>query len=121
MKISPILGMAVLLTAVTVALGQAPAPVEPDAQGAAIYKLYCAGCHDAGPGHPGTMKLALLGRPHPPLIGRTDIVPAYVRIVVRGGLIEMPPFRATEITDADLDRLIAYIQRAKPAAADSSR
>jgi mono/diheme cytochrome c family protein len=78
-------------------------------EGWMLYEQHCAACHDAGPGHPGTMKLTELGRTHPPLIGRSDLVAAYIRMIVRNGLVEMPPFRPTELTDADLDSLIAYL------------
>ena len=34
--------------------------VKPD--GMELYALHCAGCHDPGPGHPGTMLLQELDR-----------------------------------------------------------
>jgi mono/diheme cytochrome c family protein len=82
--------------------------------GAVLYERYCAGCHNPGPGHPATMLLEQLGREHPPLMGRDDLDPDYVRAVVRNGLIEMPPFRPTELTDAELDQVIAHIKSVKP-------
>ena len=82
--------------------------------GAALYERYCAGCHNPGPGHPGTMLLEQLGREHPPLMGRDDLEPDYVRAVVRNGLVEMPPFRPTELTEAELDQVIAHILSVKP-------
>lgn len=84
--------------------------------GAVLYERYCAGCHNPGPGHGGTMLLEQLGRPHPPLVGRTDLEPDYVRTVVRNGLIEMPPFRLTELTEPELDQVIAHILSVRPAA-----
>lgn len=89
--------------------------------GAVLYDRYCAGCHNAGPGHPGTMLLAQLGREHPPLMGRDDLEPDYIRAVVRNGLIEMPPFRPTELTEAELDQVIAHILSVKPAATAKSK
>lgn len=71
--------------------------------GAENYALMCAGCHDPGPGHPGTMLLDQLGRPVPSLIGRKDLELDYLRTIVRQGLIEMPPFRPTELSDAEID------------------
>jgi len=84
--------------------------------GAVLYDRYCAGCHNPGPGHPGTMLLEQLGREHPPLMGRDDLEPDYIRAVVRNGLIEMPPFRPTELTEAELDQVIAHILSVKPVA-----
>lgn len=109
------LGAAALFAAVAAAYAsELPKADRPD--GAILYQRYCAGCHDAGPAHPGTMLLKQLGREHAPLVGRPDLDPAYVRAVVRNGLIEMPPFRPTELTEAQLDAVIAHINReAKPA------
>lgn len=84
--------------------------------GKMLFDRYCGACHDAGPGHPGTMMLGIQGRPHPALVGRTDIDADYIRQIVRGGLIEMPPFRPTDLTDAELDQVVAHILgSAKPA------
>lgn len=111
-------GLAALLaTAATAYAVQLPAAANHDRPGGKLlYERYCAGCHDAGPGHPGTMLLEQLGRPHPPLIGRSDLEPDFVRAVVRNGLVEMPPFRPTELTDGELDQVIAHILSVKPAA-----
>lgn len=94
------------------ASGAEAAPAARPRDGKTLYVLYCAGCHNPGPGHPATMRLTELGRPHPPLIGRTDLDPNYIRSVVHNGLIEMPPFRPTELTEDDLTRLISYIKSA---------
>ena len=82
--------------------------------GAENYALKCAGCHDPGPGHPGTMLLEQAGRPVAALIGRKDLDREYLRTIVRQGLIEMPPFRPTELNDAEIDELYDYIMSAKP-------
>lgn len=102
------LGAGTLFAAVAAAYASEP-PKGDRADGAILYQRYCAGCHDAGPGHPGTMLLEQLGRDPAPLIGRSDLDPEYTRAVVRNGLIEMPPFRPTELTEDDLDAVIAYI------------
>jgi mono/diheme cytochrome c family protein len=85
--------------------------MKPD--GAELYSVHCAGCHDPGPGHPGTMLLAELDRPVASLIGRSDLDGDYVHSVVRNGLVEMPPFRPTEISEGDLQLLITYLKSAK--------
>ena len=77
-------------------------------------------CHGAGlglPGFdelPGTQQLRIKYRDTPisPLLTeRTDLVPAFVKTIVRQGVSFMPQFRKTEISDADLDALAAYLAR----------
>lgn len=95
-------------------------PKEPD--GAENYALYCAGCHDPGPGHGGTMLLAERGVPVPSLIGRKDLELDHLQSVVRNGLIEMPPFRPTELSDAQIKGIYDHImaQKLPPAMAQPS-
>ena len=79
------------------------------------WALFCEGCHMPGPEGPGTRVLAArLGWDKAPLKGRQDLDPTYVKHVVRRGLIEMAPLRPTDITDEELDALIAYLR--EPAA-----
>ncbi len=98
-----------------------PAAVAPDtgtaektvdlAHGKATYDLFCGGCHNPGDGHAGTMKLKLLrGEENAVILARPDLSADYIRYVVRDGLMEMAPFRPTDINDHDLNSLIAYIQ-----------
>lgn len=91
------------------------APAADTSEGKALYERDCAACHAAGPGHAGTMRLAeTRGAANAVLEQRTDLDPDYVRRVVRNGLIEMPPWRQTEISDADLSQVIAYLTRPRP-------
>ncbi len=82
-------------------------------RGDAVFQHWCAPCHAAGPKHPGTAALAVLykGLKPAPLEERTDLVPEVVHAIVRTGVSIMPPFRKTEIGDADLDALAAYLAR----------
>jgi mono/diheme cytochrome c family protein len=48
------------------------------------------------------------GKPAP-LEQRTDLVPTITQTFVRTGVSVMPPFRKTEISDADLAALAAYL------------
>jgi len=86
--------------------GQAPA-----ASGKAVYEHWCAPCHAAGPGHPGTQSLQLkyAGKLPAVLLERTDLSPQVVALFVRQGVLLMAPFRKTEITDAELVALSAYV------------
>ena len=78
--------------------------------GARVFEHWCQPCHDAGPGHPGTMRLGLrLGERKSVLLERDDLVDVYVKTVVRLGFQMMPPFKETEISDAELDAVAAYV------------
>lgn len=75
------------------------------------YKVHCAGCHDPGEGHPGTMKLGIVrGKQLAVLKGRGDLPVEYIETIVRHGLIEMAPFRKTEIGDAELRALAQWLR-----------
>src|SRR5262245_29115817 len=91
-----------------VACGQDAASVD---HGKQIFQNWCAPCHAPGPRHPGTQALDALykGAKPGPLEQRTDLVPELTRQFVRSGVSVMPPFRKTEITDADLAALAAYL------------
>lgn len=78
--------------------------------GKVIFDLHCAGCHDPGTAHAATKQLALVrGKDLAVIMQRKDLTPAYIKYVVRDGLLEMPPFRPTELNDAELDNLSSYI------------
>jgi len=80
--------------------------------GKILFERHCAACHAPGPGHAGTERLAQArGAAKAALEQRTDLTPEYIRSVVRNGLIEMPPWRLTEIDDAQLDQLVQYLTR----------
>jgi mono/diheme cytochrome c family protein len=83
----------------------------PVSSGRAVYEHWCAPCHAPGPGHPGTQSLQLkyAGKLPAVLLERTDLSPQAVAVFVRQGVLLMAPFRKTEITDADLAALTAYV------------
>jgi mono/diheme cytochrome c family protein len=80
-------------------------------RGDEVFQYWCAACHAAGPRHPGTQALESLYKGAKPaaLEQRTDLVPELTRSFVRTGVSVMPPFRKTEISDADLAALAAYL------------
>jgi (+)-pinoresinol hydroxylase len=82
-------------------------------QGHQVFEKWCAPCHAAGPGHPGTTAIAALYKGSKPaaLEDRTDLTPQIVKQFVRKGVSVMPFFRKTEISDAELDALAAYLAR----------
>jgi len=95
-------------------LSAAPQPVASDAQqarGKAVFDEWCAGCHARGPRMAGTQALQVLHKGSKPaaLEDRTDLVPKLTETFVRKGVSVMPPFRKTEISDAQLADLAAYL------------
>jgi mono/diheme cytochrome c family protein len=95
---------------VTIA-GAAAGQDESVTRGSEVFEQWCAACHAPGPRHPGTQALESLYKGAKPaaLEERTDLLPELTRAFVRSGVSVMPPFRKTEITDADLDALAAYL------------
>ena len=81
--------------------------------GKLVFEKWCAPCHAPGPGHPGTAALDALYKGKRPgaLEQRMDLTPALVKQFVRKGVSVMPFFRKTEVSDADLDALGAYLSK----------
>ena len=104
----------------------AQAPAARSAQiehGKQVYDYWCAPCHGPGlglpgfDGLPGTQQLRIKYRGtdvSPLLEERTDLVPDFVKVIVRQGVSFMPQFRKTEISDADLEALAAFLARNNP-------
>lgn len=80
-----------------------------------VFQYWCATCHGAGPGHPGTDALAAkyLGEKPALLEERGDLTPDLTRQFVRHGVSIMPFFRKTEMSDADLEAIAAYLAHPK--------
>lgn len=83
------------------------------ARGEAVYEHWCSHCHDGGRGMPGTQSLRVKYEGELPaeLLEREDLNAEAIKLFVRSGVLSMPPFRKTEITDEELDDLAAYITR----------
>lgn len=91
--------------------------------GKQVYDRWCAPCHGPGlglPGFgglPGTQQLGIKyrGTDVPAVLDqRTDLLPAFIEVIVRQGVSFMPQFRKTEVSDADLEALSAYLTRNNP-------
>lgn len=90
--------------------------------GRTVYEYWCAPCHGPGIGNngvqhlPGTDALRVKYQGVLPalLAERTDMTPELVKFYVRQGITVMPFFRKTEIDDAELDALAAYLTRNNP-------
>src|SRR5262245_12805732 len=81
--------------------------------GRPVFVKWCAPCHSRGPGNPGTAALAAVYKDAKPgaLEDRTDLTPDFIKKAVRNGVYVMPFFRKTEISDAELEALAAYLAR----------
>jgi mono/diheme cytochrome c family protein len=89
-------------------------------RGNAKFQHSCAPCHGAGVGDdgramlPGTDALRIKYKgaspPVPALLEeRTDLTAPVIKVFVRHGSFSMPPFRPTELTDAEISDIAAYI------------
>ena len=87
------------------------APAQSQAgRGREVYQKWCAPCHGTGLGKPGTAAAAHGAKPAV-LEQRTDLTPKMIETAVRQGLNFMPRFRKTEISNADLAAIVAYLAR----------
>jgi mono/diheme cytochrome c family protein len=97
-------------------------PADQIARGKQVYDYNCIACHGSGPGFPpfpelpGTAALrARYGNTVPALLTeRTNLTPEFVAVFVRNGISVMPFYRKTEINDAELAALGAYLSRNNP-------
>ncbi len=106
----------------TRAVAQAPKDAR-ERRGQEVFEQRCAACHAAvakdmiGPPYmpamAGTQALQARYKGAKPaeLEQRTDLTPAFVAAIVRGGLNSMPFFRPTELSGDDLTALGAYLSR----------
>jgi mono/diheme cytochrome c family protein len=80
------------------------------------YQNSCAVCHGPMPERPGTRALAAKYKGTLPamLEERRDLSPELIRAVVRNGITVMPQFRKTELSDSQLEAIIAYLTRERP-------
>ena len=103
--------MTMLLLASTWAFAASAAEPAAPVSGEAVYKRWCSHCHSAGRGNPGTDSLQVKygGRVPAVLLDRTDLDVAAVKMFVRQGVLSMPPFRKTEITDTELTVLASFV------------
>lgn len=114
------IGAFALYLALVVAGGPVAAAKEPPAdpvRGKALFAHWCAPCHGAGPGTdgagmlPGTAALEARYKGSVPaaLERRTDLNYETLHYFARRGIGAMPMFRKTELSDADLSAVAAYI------------
>ena len=97
-------------------------PASSEKNGKGVFDKWCAPCHGpvgpsggafGGGALPGTAALSVKykGRVPAVLAERTDLAPAFIKTVVRHGLFGMPITRKTEVNDAELEDVVAYLTR----------
>jgi (+)-pinoresinol hydroxylase len=80
-------------------------------RGQEVYQKWCYPCHGPGTDKPGTVSLQQRGQKPAVLADRTDLTAPMIKTFVRHGVYFMPIFRKTEVSDADLDAIAAYLMR----------
>ncbi len=97
----------VLLAPITLpAFAQNQPPAD---RGREVYQKWCTPCHGTGLGKPGTSAIAAHGVKPAVLEERTDLTAETIETAVRHGTNFMPRFRKTEISNADLAAIVAYL------------
>jgi mono/diheme cytochrome c family protein len=97
-------------------------------RGKTKYEHTCAPCHGRGLGDdgrqtlPGTAALEIKYRGELPAVleDRPGLTAAVLQTFVRNGSFSMPPFRPTEVTDAELEDIAAYLEESSRAAASAA-
>jgi len=83
--------------------------------GKEVFGHYCTYCHGSADG-PGTMQLSRTrGKDKGLLTQRTDLAPEYIQYIVRHGLRSMPAFVPSDLTDARLKALLAFLTKQQAA------
>lgn len=85
--------------------------------GEALFSNRCGACHLAGGMGTNLLTKQRIIAGEPPesalLVNRKDLTIDYVKSVVRMGKVAMPRLSRTEVTDAELDSIAAYLGKAK--------
>ena len=114
------LGASLALAGAAAGTASAAQPAGPGSitRGQEKYEYWCATCHAGDPREggrylPGTASLnaKYKGERFGVLVDRTDLLPPYIKLVIRRGMEGMPFFRKTEISDAEMDDIAAYLSR----------
>lgn len=99
-------------TGFAIAAESPPAPDEHQVRrGKAVFDQWCVSCHGVGSRMAGTASLEVKygGSIPAALEQRKDMNADFIRYFVRNGVLIMPAFRKTEVSDADLAALSAYL------------
>jgi cytochrome c5 len=104
------LSLPLALIVVGVANADEPSLTPQQQQGKRLYDHICVYCHS--PGVWGTNRLSKrMDKEHAVLENRTDLSAGAIQTIVRTGIGSMPPLRKSELTDADVSAIAAYLTR----------
>ena len=90
-----------------------PALTAEQQQGKALFEATCNYCHNARGWATERLK-ARNGEDRAVLVERTDLDPTYIRTVVRNGLVSMPAYTPTDLNEAQIRAIAAYLARPQP-------
>jgi len=101
--------------ALALVLGSGAQAADPQ-HGKAVFQIWCTGCHAplpgtsyAPPAGSYVLQQRYQGAKPAALEQRTDLQDSYIKATVRSGRGMMPATRKTEVSDADLADLAAYL------------
>ena len=104
-----------LFAQATPALAQDGSDDSPLARGKAVYDVWCVICHGendhASGGGTAALEFLYQGALPAKLEDRADMTAALITELVRRGRFGMPNFRLTEISEQELEDMIAYLLR----------
>lgn len=85
-------------------------------EGRNVYLARCEYCHGGGVQKGASMMLQRRYQGAVPAVlhERTNLPPEYIRLVVRTNTSGMAPIRTTEVSESQLDAVIAYLTRNNP-------
>lgn len=118
-QLTRVLSLGILVLASAAALAQAPSAAAPSAamRGKTLFQQKCQPCHGTEPSDmgramlPGTdaLRIKYKGALPAALEQRGDLNYDVLRVFLRHGTWSMPPFRKTELSDADIADIAAYL------------
>lgn len=95
------------------ASGAEPTLTAEQQHGKALFEATCNYCHNARGWATERLKVRN-GEDRAVLAERSDLDPAYIRTVVRNGLVSMPAYTPTDLDEAQIRAIAAYLARPQP-------
>ena len=99
---------------------QAQTLTDDQARGKALFDGTCGYCHSPR-GHATVLLRRRVGEANAVLAERTNLTPAYIKLAVRHGVMSMPWYRRSELSDDDLASISNYLTRSNPSRGNASK
>jgi mono/diheme cytochrome c family protein len=96
----------------SVATAAEPSLTPEQQQGKSLYEATCNYCHNAR-GFATERLRTRLPEDRSILVDRTDLDSNYIRTIVRNGLASMPAYTPTDLNEAQIKSIAAYLTRAR--------